>query len=257
MYKITVDIDLGAFEQQLISQVFPIATQAVAAVAEQGANMWRDAVMKASLWGVEKNAYMDSITWKMTGGFSAEISSDYKLAGEIETGRPSRDMKKCLQTSQRTRVSKSKAHAGQKYLIIPFRHNTEGMTAHAPAMPGNVYSAAKMLSKSSVTGSGSRLSASGHVVPRSSYQWGGRLPAGLTPKAKPHHVTDLHHGMVRMNTSAGGGKSSAYLTFRIMAEWSTGWIMPAKPGLYIARDIAAGLQPLLEASLSQAMALSK
>jgi hypothetical protein len=256
-YKISVDVNIGLFEQQLASQMFPVVTQAIAAVAEHGANQWRNAVMKASLWSVEKSAYMESINWQMTGGFSAEITADYKLAGEIETGRPSKDLKKYLQTSRRTRVSKSKKHAGQKYLIIPFRHNVPGNSAHAPAMPSHVYKAAKMLSPSSITGVGSRMSATGHIVSQSKYKWGGRLPAGMTPKAKPHHVTDLHAGMVRMNTSAGKGKSSAYLTMRVMGEWSTGWVVPAKPGLFIARDVSDSLQPLLEASISKAMSLSK
>jgi hypothetical protein len=257
MYRVSVGIDLGSFQQQVMSQVFPIVTQAVASVAELGANQWRDSVMKAKIAPYEKSAYADSIQWKMTGGFSAEIWADYKLAGEIETGRPARDLKKYLQTSKRTRISKSKHHPGQKYLIIPFRHNTPGQSAHASPMPKLIYNAAKQLAPSSITGQGIRISGTGHPVSQSIYNWGGRLPSGMMPKAKPHHKTDLYAGMVKMQTSAGKGKSSAYLTFRVMGEWSNGWIVPAKPGLYLAKDVATNLQPVLESALSKAMSLSK
>jgi hypothetical protein len=55
--------------------------------------------------------------------------------------------------------------------------------------------------------------------------------------------------MYRFDTGAGKARSSQYLTFRVMAEGSSGWIVPAKPGLYIARGVAQSVQ--LE--LAQAM----
>jgi len=48
--------------------------------------------------------------------------------------------------------------------------------------------------------------------------------------------------MVRMDTSTGKAKSSAYLTFRTLAEGSPGWIQKAKPGLWILRGVAAGIE---------------
>lgn len=254
-YKVSVDIDIGAIQQEIMGKVFPVVTQAVASVAEYGANAWRDSVMKAKIAPYEKSAYVDAISWKMTGAFAAEISSDYKLANEIETGRPSRDMKKVLQTSTRTRTAKSGKHAGQRYLIIPFRHNVPGNTAHAAAMPPNVYKAAKQLSTSNIVGKTTRISATGHTVPQSIYNWGGRLPAGMMPKAKPHHVTDLYSGMYRFNSSSGNSKSSGYMTFRVMTEHSSGWIYPSKPGLYIARDISSSLQKVLEDSIGKAISM--
>ena len=252
-YKVSVDIDLGAFQQQVIAQLFPVVTQAVAAVAEHGAYLWKDAVMKARLWSVEKQRYTDSISWKMTGSFSAEIWADYILAGEIETGRPAKDLKKYLQTSQRTRISKK----GVKYLVIPFRHNSPENDALAAQMPKAIYLQAKKLSPSSVTGMGTRISATGATVPQASYNWGSRLLAGLAPKMKPEHKTDIYAGMVRMNTSAGKSKSSSYLTFRVMSETSTGWIVPAKPGLFLAQHVSEAIQPLLNDSIGNAISLSK
>lgn len=252
MYRVSIDIDLDAIQQQMVGALFPAIAQAVAAVAEHGANEWKAAVHKAPLWSVEKAAYIDSIQWRMTGQTSAEIWADYKLSGEIESGRPARDLKKYLQTSRKVRTTKK----GQRYLIIPFRHNTPGNSAHAAPMPDHVYDLARQLSKSSVNGMGKRLSGSGHLVPQASYKWGGRLPPGLMPKAKPHHKTDLYAGMVKFDSSANGKKSSVYLTFRVMSENSSGWIVPAKPGLNLAQKVSQNLQPLLEAAVSKAVSLS-
>lgn len=260
-YNVKVDLSgLFGSVDGLASAVFPLIGQAVRAVAEEGAFRWKSEVMKARLWAGEKNPYVESIAWKMTGQWTAEITTDYKLAGEIERGRPAKDLKQMLQTSHKTRAVQTGPRKGQRYLIIPFRHNTPGNTALAHAMPDSVYQKAKALSPSYVLPPGTvnapmRKSASGHMVPQHSYQWGGRLPAGLAPKLKTTHKSDPYAGMVRFNTSAGGAKSSAYLTFRVMGEWSNGWIVGPRPGLFIAKKVAEGLQPLLNDAVGQAVTL--
>lgn len=265
-----VSIDLGPIfgaNQAIASAVFPLIGQAVRAVAEEGAQRWKSAVWKAPIWEVEKSRYVESIKWNMVGPYAAEISTDYKLAGEIENGRPAKDLKRMLQTSKKTRMVMSGAHAGQKYLIIPFRHNTptqSGEGAHARQMPPDIYGQARQLAPSKLlppgtTAPATRLSATGHVVPQHSYSWGGRLPAGLAPKLKVEHKTDPFAGMVRMDTSTRRGlkttRSSAYLTFRIMGEWSSGWVVSPKPGLKLAENVAAGLQPVLDDAIGQAVTL--
>ena len=57
-----------------------------------------------------------------------------------------------------------------------------------------------------------------------------------------------------MNTSSGNQKSSAYLTFRVMAEGSTGWIVPAKPAQWVARSIAQQADKTFGDRISQALA---
>ncbi len=93
---------------------------------------------------------------------------------------------------------------------------------------------------------------SGHIVQRLAYNWGGRLSAatlGPNPKGK----VDRYAGMVRMNTSAGKGKSSAYLTFRVMAQSSTGWIIPAKAGLKITESVENKMTPVIEKLIKEAV----
>lgn len=260
-YKVKVDLGpLFGSVGGMADAVFPLIGQAVRAVAEEGAFRWKSSVAKARLWEGEKAPYIESISWQMTGPWSAEISTDYKLAGEIECGRPAKDLKRMLQTSKKTRAVQSGPKKGQRYLIIPFRHNTPGNSALARAMPDSIYAQAKTLPPSRLLPPGTvnppqRLSASGHMVAQHSYQWGGRLQAGLAPKLKPSHKTDPYAGMVRFSTSTPGAKSSAYLTFRVLSEKSSGWIIPPRPGLYLAKQVSDGLQSVLEDAVGQAVTL--
>lgn len=263
-YNIKIDLGdlLNSIHSQIDTVVLPTVNQAVRAVASEGAYRWKSSVAKAPLWEGEKKAYQESISWRMVGDFSAEISSTYANAEPIETGRPQRDLKKMLDTSLKVRVVGKGKNAGKRYLIIPFRHNTPGNVAHGQDMPVAIHRLAQKLSVSKVTGSTYRQSGTGAYnvgnrqpikVKQKTYSWGARLPAGLSPKLKESHAADPHAGMVRFKTSAGGANSSSYLTFRVMMEGSPGWIVPAKPGLYLAKNVADALQ--IEAPLVFAEAL--
>jgi hypothetical protein len=260
--------------------LLPRLNQAVGAVAQQAMIDWREAVARAKLWSGEKAPYVDSIQWRMTGDFSAEVWSDYKYAAEIDNGRPARDLKKMLDTSMKVRRTRD----GKRFLVIPFRHNTEGNDATARAMPGNVGQLASAMSTSRITGTGRR--AAGEITdispgsgmtplkaetrknpylmnPRTQkpvtvasrqYLWGDRLTNKAMKEAGIGAADrKRYQGMVRMETSSGNAKSSAYLTFRIMAENSTGWIVPAKPGLQIVPGVAQRLQPLAEKAFAEAV----
>lgn len=263
------------------AQVLPLVSQAVRAVAQQAHADWVKAVHGAKLWSGEKDAYMQAITWRSTGDFSAVVEADYKYAQEIETGRPARDLKKMLDTSLKVRRTKD----GRRFLVIPMRHNTSGNGALARPMSPAVQKMAKALAPSRVTGQGQRQS--GEVVSLSpiygmskgrpnanfasnpstkqaatvnsnTYAWGGRLKTGaikadgLTPADAKRYA-----GMVKMNTTTpGGGKSSSYMTFRIMMEGSKGWILPSKPGLYLADGVAKALEPKARAAFGEAIKLS-
>lgn len=233
------------------ARLFPLVNQAINAVAQATAANWKEAVYRAKMWSGEKDAYANSITYRMTGDFSAMVETDYRYAQDIETGRPPRDLKKMLDTSMKVRQAKD----GSRYLIIPFRHNAPGNSAHAQAMPPAVYQQAKQLSPSTIVGHGRRLSGTGAwslktqapaTVRQRQYQWGGRLQGENVPKNM--------QGMVRMNTATRPGQNySSYLTFRVMSEKSTGWIIPAKPGQFIAQKVSQTMQPLAETVLTEAI----
>jgi len=164
-----------------------------------------------------------------------------------------------LSTSLKVRVSKT----GSRYLYIPFRHNTPGNDATGQSMPDDIYKLAKTLPASRVTGKTTRLSGTGAMdvktrthltVPQNVYKWGGKLPAGLSPKLKPEHKTDIHAGMYRFDTSTpGGGKHSTFLTFRTMSDKSKGWIVPPQPGQHLLRDVVDKMRPKAEAAFKEAI----
>lgn len=218
---------------------------------------WADKVSKApGIWSVERKTYINSLRWEYTGPYSAVVTTDYKIASEIESGRPAKDLKRMLDSSMKVRNSKK-----GRYLIIPFRHNVpagDGHSSYAKQMPAHIYAQAKALAPSRVTSIGSRASGTGaldiktkspFLVPQRAYDWGAKLPKGMAPKKSAHHTSDFYAGMVRMQT---GKNSSAYITFRIMGVWQTGkWIVDAKPGQWIARSVAQSVQTQLSNTMEE------
>jgi hypothetical protein len=242
---------LTGLTDAILSAVMDGVADALETTAQQTATTWQASVMGVpDIWLGKKKEMAESIQWQMLTPLKAEVFSDSPLAEQFENGFPAYDMKQMLNTSDRTRMSKN----GIKYLIIPFRHNTPGNSAHAGAMPDDVYGIAKGLAASSVTSQGSRLSATGKSVPQSNYKWGGRLAAGMAPKNSAAHSTDIYAGMVRFDTSSGKQKSSAYLTFRVMTANQTGkWLIAAKPGKGIARNVAKAVDEILAMNMNKAL----
>ncbi|EAW2493075.1 hypothetical protein AXL65_02290 [Salmonella enterica subsp. enterica] len=254
----------------------PYLNAAVNAVGMKLAATWVEEVQKAKLWSVEKDQYAQSIKWQMTGDFSGYVEAGYKWAKEIEEGRPARDLKRMLGTSLKVRRTKK----GARFLVIPFRHNIKNM-------PPELYAQAKALEASKVVGMTQRRSGEitgfgmkpakvqthflsnpkthgPMMVQQAQYKWGGRIAAGFfgpnpnkTMKGNgpnPRSPFDLAAGMVRMETSSGNQKSSAYMTFRIMHEKSQGWIVPQQPGQAIAKKALARVKPDAEKLFGQAVA---
>lgn len=262
MAEFRVSIDLSGVMQAAGSiineQVLPLVSQAVRGVAGQLSLNWQESVMRANLWSGERDKYAASITWQSTGPFAAVVESDYKYDEDIENGRPAYDLKKMLETSQKTRTFKN----GKKYLIIPFRHNVPEATG-GQNMPAPIYQQAFALTPSRVTGQTTRpaMMQAGQSgkrqvmrVNQNQYSWGGRLPAGLAPKKKPFHTTDIYASMTRFDTTTPGGKRySSYMSFRIMVEGSPKWILPPKEGLHLAGNAAQAMQPLAEKVFTEAL----
>lgn len=266
MQSFDVSVDLSgllAAQEAIREQLFANLSGAVEMVAERGAERWRAAVLRAPLWDGERKAYADTIRVEHTGPYSAQIVSDYKYVEDIENGRPPYDMKRMLDTSMKVRVSKK----GRRYLIIPFRHNTPGNDALAKPMPADIYAQAKDLSASRITSQGMRRSGTGaygvqkagkfrsaFLVRNNRYKWGDKLPAGLAPKMRTEHKTDPYASMYRFEAKTPGGKNySTYITFRVMAEGQSAWILPAKPGLYIAKTVSESLMADAPAVFSRAL----
>nr|WP_281719987.1 hypothetical protein [Nitrosomonas nitrosa] len=241
-FKISVDLSevISAGRDIITAETFPFLNQAIRTVAQQTKINWLESIEHARLWRGEKDAYKATIQWQMLNDFEALVWADYKYAEEIEQGRPPKDLKRMLNTSLKVRASQK----GNRYLIIPFQHNTPSANATGQAMPDDIYDMAKMLSPSFVTGQTQRISGTGAydirarkrlTVNQNIYKWGGSLEGDSIP--------NRFAGMRRFDTSAGGARRSTYLTFRAMSEKSSGWIVPAKPGLFLAKTVAEAMQP--------------
>lgn len=282
MIKYSVSFNVGALmdlSAGINKTVLPLMNQAVRAIAQATVSDWGHAIQRGKMWSGEKDAYEKSIKWEMVGDFSAMVTSDYKYCEDIENGRPPRDLKAMLDTSQKVRRTKD----GRRFLIIPIRHNTTGHNALARDMPSGVNKLASAMTPSSVVTESQRPSGqvtllsprSGMTVSRNQtpylsnrsnklaqtvasrqYAWGDRITrAALKDAGMGKKDQKRYAGMVRMNTvTPGGAKSSSFLTFRVMMEGSHGWMVPAQPGQYIARNVATQMQPKAEAAFALAAA---
>lgn len=277
MTELKFSFDLGTtldIQKVVNKQVFPLLNQAVRAVAARTAADWQSAVYGAKLWSGEKDAYAETIKWKMTGDFTAEVQSNYKYDKEIEYGRPSRDLKAMLDTSLKVRRTES----GKRFLVIPIRHNVQKLK------DAGIYESASELTASMVTGQTERLSGEvtrlipnagmsaapakqqtpflsnpqtkqAQTVRQNIYAWGERLKAqSMKDAGVPLSTRKWAQGLHRFDTSTpGGAKSSAFLTFRVMMEGSGGWIIPAQPGQHLAQGVVTAMQPKAQAAFAEAI----
>lgn len=160
------------------------------------------------------------------------LKNDESYAEAVERGTKERDMKEALAKSDKARRSKD----GHLYLIIPFRHGTQGSIGLRP-MPMRVQQMAQALKPSKVSGHFTEPSVHGNgvMVQRNSYKWGGRLSASsLSDAGLSFKMQSRYAGMVRF----GNKGHHSYMTFRVMSEKSSGWVIPARPGLWPAKTAA-------------------
>ncbi len=252
-----IGFDAAALIRGLNLQLETAIAKAVQVTALTTQAAWQQTIAQTpGIWQPIRDRYAASVKVEYDPhGMGARIYSDDPMATPIETGMPARDMKRALDTSAKVRTVKGGDRAGMRYLIIPFRHNTPGSGALGGTMPQAIYSQAKSLEKSKVTGqvlmrSGLNASSIRHKGPlmtmRNTYKWGSRLDGeGVERRFK---------GMVRFNTGTGGQNSSSYVTFRVMGEWSSGWVIPAKPGSFIVKSVAEQARQMLQTEIADAIA---
>lgn len=235
---------------------FPHVADALEQIATKAHELWLAYAGGAPLPNgqtvkARSGGYMASIKLRPMGGMAWEVYSDAPYASAIERGAPAYDMKSSLGSAPKARVAKNGPHKGQKYLIIPFRHGNPD--ANYGAMPLAIHARAKTLSPSHVTGSFFESSVNRpEGVRRFRYSWGDRLEAGLAPKLKPHHKTDIYAGMVKM-ANPGNSRHNSYMTFRIMGEWSSGWLRPAQVGKYPLRAVKEQIEPIAQRTIQAAI----
>lgn len=205
-----------------------------------------------TLSGSKRADYIHGIQPVEVGEGYAAITLLGEVPNMIEEGQDPYDMHSTLLGPQVPVVPARSGLKGKHALkdgtgfwrIIPFRHQTPGTQGKAGGTPmGEAYDEimpiedAKKLGKMIYAVAKKLEGTKG--MPGGKVMWGGRLPAGLAPKLKPHHSTDIFAGMVRVEKDYQNATQSTYMTFRVISDsvpdkWKHGGSEPAD----LAYDVA-------------------
>lgn len=260
----------------LSSATFPNLAAAVRMISEAAHQQWVAYASGAPLpngrsVSSKTGTYARSIMLRQTGDFAAEVYTELPYARGIEDGTKARDLHDILGSSLKTRVTKD----GRRYLIIPFRSYQPNSVIGTP-MPQAIHDwwkGGEPKADSHITGTYRRVSGAAGVdgkgfldiktrapltVPAWKYRWGTKLTENdiLGMGLGATHAKRFA-GMYRFNKPANGstpgGGHTQFLNFRVMMEGSSGWRVPARPGLHIAQTVAKQFQPIAEAAFPKAM----
>ena len=147
------------------------------------------------------------------------------------------DVRKYLLRASTRNIRRSKA--GRLYLRVPFGHTTKSLKGYS----SQVYAAAR------------RLKATTTDATRKT-RYGGRLPAQMVPKLKPHHVSDPLAGLVRLastyskkRSGAPNKQTSGYRTWRTASYSNTdpnAWRSSGIRARRIMNDVVKELPALIK-----------
>lgn len=201
--------------------------------------------------------YIAGIQPVMIEGHRATIALLGVLPNLLESGQDEVDMHDTLlgpnvpvvPVGQR---GKHESKDGGYYRAIPFRHATPG-AGGAVGNPmdrpgGRPYGAPAAIADAKKLGrqiyKAAKKLAGTKSDPYGKTSYGGRLPAGMAPKLRPYHATDIYAGMVRAEKTYAKATQSQYVTFRTIAvgpagepKGSSPWIRPATPGKFLAKQV--------------------
>jgi hypothetical protein len=259
--KLSIRVELAALKQTLRAvgqENLPHTSAAVGEATELAQREWMHAASGVDVsfagktfrvrrrTGAYARSIQDGLEYPADGEpLRGRVTASSDHAEAIERGSPARDMKDGLLAGPRARISKT----GQRYTIIPFRHNTPTASATGQPMPAEVYKQAKKLAYTQVVGTKQEKNADGKMVTRNVYSHGGQLNVGqgigwrsrIQPQGHEHtHAVSIFHGMVRM----GSPKQSSFMTFRVVSEASppNSWWSPAIEPRPVSEAVAEGVQ---------------
>jgi hypothetical protein len=196
-------------------------------------------------------AYIDGLQYtgrKAADGVSLEavITLNGELANEIEQGAESYDMHDTLlgpdvPVVPRGQRGKHNKKGGGFYRVIPFRHQGPDTNGIHGAPMGSSYGEslghdeAYKLGKA-IYAEAKKLKAT-VGMPGGKVKYGGRLPAGLAPKLKEHHHSDIYAGMIKQSKTYAKATQSQYATFRTISTGSPGWVRKATEGKHFCEEV--------------------
>lgn len=134
------------------------------------------------------------------------------------------------------------------YRAIPFRHGTPGSRGAVGQVMGRQYQGHEAVKDAKKLGrevyKAAKELAATTSEPYGRTKYGGRLPAGMAPKLRAHHKTDIFAGMIREEKTYVRATQSQYTTFRTISTGSPGWLRPATAGKFYAQKVGEYVQRL-------------
>lgn len=221
-----------------------------------------------------RSEYIKGIQKPVVSGATAVIALVGTVANMLEHGDSGVNLRDTLLGSNvpvvpRGQRGKQESKEGGYYRAIPFRHATPGAEAQVVGQEmGKAYSGhqavadAKKLGRE-VYGKARKLKPYSETQAKPEDR---RLPAGMAPKLKDHHKTDIFAGMIREEKTYEKATQSQYFTFRTISThitdeqgnrrpatvgWKRGPIRARnyakKVSAYVAKIAAEAAQAMLEA----------
>jgi hypothetical protein len=172
--------------------------------------------------------YINGIQEIEIDGLTASIELVGVLPNMVELGADAYDMHTTLlgpnvPLASPGKAGKRKAADGHFYRAIPFRHQTPGTAGQGGGVPmGRAYEGHSLVENAGKLGRAvykqAKKLAPTSGQPGGKVSYGGRLAAGIAPKLKAAHSTDIYAGMVRQEKAYKSATQSTFTTFRMISE---------------------------------------
>lgn len=252
MFTVTVNIaplaQASALNQTTVQTV-------VLDIAEAARNHWIGLAGKE--FQTTRRDYLNGIQpVEAKAGGGAVIALVGVLPNLLENGMPLLDLRDTLLGPDVPVVpvgerGKHPAKGGGYYRAIPFRHAAPGGIGSVAPTMGSAYKGHGAVSDAAALGKAvygkAKKLAPTISQPGKGVKYGGRLPGGVggAPLLKPHHKSDIYKGMIRERKTYEKATQSQYMTFRtISTRVKTGWIRPATPGRFLAKQVETFVQKI-------------
>lgn len=249
--------------------------QLVADLAESARAKWIQLAQRRL--NTTRRDYLAGIQEVVVGRGNATVALVGTLPNLIENGAKAYDMHDTLLGPGVKVVPRGQRGKHQKkdgsgfYRVIPFRHATPGTTGAVGQAMGSQYahhsfdggfrsSAGPKFGKGDAGLLGAHIySAAKKLKPTTGMpggptKWGGRLPAGMAPKLKDHHHSDIYAGMVKNSKTYAKATQSSYTTFRTISTGSPGWLRPATIGAGLAQQVEGFIRTQAPRTISRYLA---
>lgn len=247
--------------QNFFPHEFDALPEVVADVIPKIVDLMRDEVAQLASQRLQssKQEYLDGlrnaehkpVQGLPQGNVVATLTLEGFIPNAIENGWDGGDMKPALLAGGRTTKS------GSRVAVVNFPMRTPGGGRRAASAMGNPYMPSFKIEEGKVAKTGVETQAEARALGRRVYQAASRLGpddrlrAGMAPKLRSQHKTDIYAGMKRQATN----RSGAYSTFRSVSSNSdpSSWIHPGIEGHEFFQEAQRNIGDKVRLLLSHAL----